>query len=243
MFGKGKLVGKNCSQPLQDSAIALAAASQRPSRMISAIGCETTIVGKLICKDLIKVYGFVDGELYASNALIANGARVEGEIVAEELTIAGRVKGDIHAIRVKLQDTAVVEGDIFHNVLSMHENARFEGCSRPEDAPSEPRSGISAESSKQLLHSQPLSAFDQKQEIRGAPNGESKQGGGKGMHVFLAACLAIITIGIMSYFALRIIQKPTGLAYASDGVRIDPSWMERLTQPDIILPAKEHSGQ
>ena len=197
---------------------------------MSAIGSDMTIVGKLICKDPIKVYGLVAGELYASNALIADGARIEGEIVAEELTIAGRVKGDIHALRVKLQGTAVVEGDIFHHVLSMHENARFEGCSRPEDAPSEPRSSISAKSLKPLLHARPLDAFDQKREIRAAPNGESKQGGGRGVQVFLAACFAIITIGIMSHFALRAIQRPTGLAFTTDGVRIDPSWMERPTQ-------------
>jgi hypothetical protein len=76
-----------------------------------------------------------------------------------------------------------------------------------------------------------LGAFDHKGEIRGAPNGEPKQGGGKSVQVFLAACLATITIGIMSHFALSAIQRPTGLAYAIDGVRIDPSWMERSTQP------------
>jgi cytoskeletal protein CcmA (bactofilin family) len=231
MFGKGKSVGEDWRQPLQRSAIAPTAARLGPSKTISSISSEMTIVGKLICKDLIKVYGLVEGELYASNALIADGARIEGEIVAEQLTIAGRVKGDIHALRVKLQGTAVVEGDIFHRVLSMHENARFEGCSRPEDAPPEPRSSINAESSNPLLHSQPLGAFDQKREIRGAPNGESKQGGGRGVQVFLAACLAIITIGVMSHFALSAIQGPTGLAYATDGVRIDPGWMERSTQP------------
>jgi cytoskeletal protein CcmA (bactofilin family) len=230
MFGKGKSVGEDWRKPLQRSAIAPMAAKLDPSKTISAIGSEMTIVGKLICKDLIKVYGFVEGELYASNALIANGARIKGEIVAEELTIAGRVKGDIHAIRVKLQDTAVVEGDIFHGVLSMHENARFEGCSRPEDTPPE-QSSINAESLNPLLHSQPLGAFDQKREIRAAPNGESKQGGGRGVQVFLAACLAIITIGIVSHFALSALQRPTGLAYPTDGVRIDPSWMERSTQP------------
>jgi cytoskeletal protein CcmA (bactofilin family) len=231
MFGKGKSVGADWRQPLQRSAIVLTTARLDPSKTISAIGSEMTIVGKLVCKDLIKVYGFVEGELYASNALIADGARIEGEIVAEELTIAGRVKGDIHALRVKLHDTAVVEGDIFHRVLSMHENARFEGCSRPEDAPPEQRSSISAESLNPLLRCRPLEAFDQKREIRGAPNRESKQGGGKGVQVFLAACLAILTIGILSHFALGAIQRPTGLAYANDGVRIDPNWMERSTQP------------
>jgi cytoskeletal protein CcmA (bactofilin family) len=228
MFAKGKSVDEDW-QPLQRSAIAPMATRLEPSKTISAIGSETTIVGKLICKDLIKVYGLVEGELYAANALIADGARIEGEVVGEELTIAGRVKGDIHALRVKLQGTAVVEGDIFHRVLSMHENARFEGCSRPEDAPPEQRSSVTAESLTPLLHSRPLNAFDQKREISAAPNGESKPGGS--VQVFLAACLAIITIGIMSHLALSAIQRPTGLAYATDAVRIDPSWMERSIQP------------
>jgi len=58
---------------------------------------------------------------------------MEGDVVAEELTIGGHVKGTIHANRVKLNSTAVVEGDIFHRTLAIEENARFEGMSRRED--------------------------------------------------------------------------------------------------------------
>ena len=65
--------------------------------------------------------------------LINEGAKVEGDVVADELTIAGRVKGTIHANRVKLNSTAVVEGDIFHRSLSIEENARFEGSSKREE--------------------------------------------------------------------------------------------------------------
>jgi cytoskeletal protein CcmA (bactofilin family) len=61
-------------------------------------------------------------------------------------TVAGRVEGDIYALRVKLQATAVVEGGIFHRSLSMDEHARFEGCSRPEDNPPEPRPYIKSAS-------------------------------------------------------------------------------------------------
>jgi cytoskeletal protein CcmA (bactofilin family) len=89
-----------------------------------------TVVGKIVCKGVIKIYGLVEGEVNASNALIADGARIQGDIVAEELTVAGRVEGDIYALRVRLQGTAVVEGDIFHRSLSMDEHAQFEGCSR-----------------------------------------------------------------------------------------------------------------
>ncbi|MGB7694663.1 MAG: polymer-forming cytoskeletal protein, partial [Pseudolabrys sp.] len=58
---------------------------------------------------------------------------VEGNIVAEELTIGGRVKGTIHANRVKLNSTAVVEGDIHHRSLAIEENAQFEGMSRRQE--------------------------------------------------------------------------------------------------------------
>src|ERR1041384_3169057 len=132
-------------QPRQRSAVALTAATLIPSKTISSIGPDLTIVGKIICKDPVNVYGTVEGELNASTALIKNGAHIKGEIVAEELIIAGRVTGDIHALRVKLEGTAVVQGDIFHRVLSVDENARFEGCSRPEHNPPEPRSSINAE--------------------------------------------------------------------------------------------------
>ena len=74
--------------------------------------------------------------------MIAEGAQMEGDVVAEELTIGGHVKGTIRANRVKLDSTAVVEGDIFHRTLAIEENARFEGTSRRNenkvDAPSRP---------------------------------------------------------------------------------------------------------
>ena len=66
MFGKGKSVGEDWSaarvQPLQRSAIAQPAATLHPSEAISSIGSEMTVVGKIICKGIIKIYGFVEGE-------------------------------------------------------------------------------------------------------------------------------------------------------------------------------------
>ena len=65
--------------------------------------------------------------------MIAEGAQMEDDVVAEELMIGGYVKGAIHANRVKLNRTAVVEGDIFHRTLAIEENARFEGTSRRQE--------------------------------------------------------------------------------------------------------------
>jgi cytoskeletal protein CcmA (bactofilin family) len=218
MFGKGKSVDEDSAArvpPLQRSAIAQPAATLHPSEAISSIGSEMTVVGKVICKGIIKIYGFVEGELSASNAMIADSARIDGDIVAEELTIGGRVKGNIYALRVKLRDTAVVEGDIHHRSLSIDENAWFEGWSRPEDNLPEPPSTIEV-SSDLPPERQTLFAFDEKREFKGESRGEVLyQPRGRGTRVFLASCIAAIAISVVGYFALR---------------AIDPNWIWRSAE-------------
>ena len=66
----------------------------------------------------------------ASTVVIADGAEMLGDVVAEDLTVNGRVKGGINANRVRLGGTGVVEGDISHQTLAMEERARFEGRAR-----------------------------------------------------------------------------------------------------------------
>jgi cytoskeletal protein CcmA (bactofilin family) len=97
---------------------------------VSSISAGLSIIGKIVGHGAVTIFGHVEGELRASTVVIAEGAQMEGEIVAEELTIGGHVKGSLHANRVQLNSTAVVEGDIFHRTLAIEENARFEGTSR-----------------------------------------------------------------------------------------------------------------
>ena len=145
MFGKSK-----DGSPDTDRAVAsIEPQPQRPAMMppsapmpraaaagddTSSISAGMTIVGKISGEGTVTIYGRVEGELRASTVLIAQGADVEGDIVADDLSVGGRVKGTIHANRVKLNGTAIVEGDIFHRSLSIEENARFEGTSRREGA-------------------------------------------------------------------------------------------------------------
>ena len=76
----------------------------------------------------------------ASELLISDGAQVEGDVIAQAVTVCGRVKGTIRADRVKLQNGGAVEGDIFHQSLSIDENSLFEGSSRRVENPTEPPS-------------------------------------------------------------------------------------------------------
>jgi cytoskeletal protein CcmA (bactofilin family) len=129
MLGKSKGDGihsdRGSSLVQQRPAVASSAAPE-----VSSISSGLSIIGKIVGHGAVTIFGHVEGELHASTVVIAEGAQMEGEVVAEELTIGGHVKGTIHANRVKLDGTAVVEGDIFHRTLAIEENARFEGTSR-----------------------------------------------------------------------------------------------------------------
>jgi cytoskeletal protein CcmA (bactofilin family) len=136
MFGKPKDENDQLPSTVQQPQPAATESAERVSaNEISTINRGMTVVGKIVSEGTVHVLGQVEGELQALTVLIDEGAKVEGDVVGEELTVGGTVKGTIHANRVKLNTTAVVEGDIFHRSLSIEENARFEGSSKREDNP------------------------------------------------------------------------------------------------------------
>src|SRR6201987_3963163 len=129
MLGKSKGDGANYDRGLPSVQQMTRSAAPECSPISSGL----SIVGKIVGHGSLTIFGHVEGEVRASTVVIAEGAQMEGDVVAEELTIGGHVKGAIHANRVKLNNTAVVEGDIFHRTLAIDENARFEGMSRRQE--------------------------------------------------------------------------------------------------------------
>ena len=135
MFGKTKDTASDISHdtspaPEMSRSTAGHSAAQETT---SSISSGLSIVGKIVGQGKLAIFGHVEGEVHASTVQIGDGAQVEGDIVAQELTIGGRVKGTIRANRVKLNSTAVVEGDIYHRSLAIEENAQFEGMSRRQE--------------------------------------------------------------------------------------------------------------
>jgi cytoskeletal protein CcmA (bactofilin family) len=169
MFGKskdGSSEGDRGVTPIQHSPRpAVAPSSTRnASSDESTISAGMTIVGKISGEGTVKIFGRIEGELHATTVEIAQGAEVEGDIVADDLSVGGRVKGTIHANRVKLNGSASVEGDIFHRSLSIEENARFEGSSRrDESAPDTPRIP--------LVRTQPVQTSARALDSSAKPNG------------------------------------------------------------------------
>jgi cytoskeletal protein CcmA (bactofilin family) len=108
----------------------------------SCIGSDMSVVGKIECNGPAQVFGRTEGELRASDLMIGDGAQIEGNVIAQNVTVCGSVKGTIHAVRVKLQSGGAVEGDIFHKSLSIDENSLFEGSSRRVENPADLSSGV-----------------------------------------------------------------------------------------------------
>ena len=119
----------------------------------SCIGSGMSVVGKIECNGPAQVFGRIEGELRASDLLIGESAQIEGNVIAQNVTVCGRVKGTIRAVRVKLQNGGAVEGDIFHKSLSIDENSLFEGSSRRVEHPTDPSSGVSK---KDILSQVPI---------------------------------------------------------------------------------------
>jgi cytoskeletal protein CcmA (bactofilin family) len=108
----------------------------------SCIGSGMSIVGNIECNGPAQVFGRIEGELRASDLLIGEGAQVEGNVIAQDVTVCGRVKGTIRAVRVKLQDGGAVDGDIFHQSLSIDENSLFQGSSRRDENQTDPTTSV-----------------------------------------------------------------------------------------------------
>lgn len=134
MFAKSNDGVQPFSIAQQQQSLTVAKSAKRDTDdQVSTISRGVTIVGKIVGEGTVHVLGQIEGEIRALTVSINEGATVEGEVVAEELTVGGVVKGSIRANRVKLSGNAVVEGDIFHRSLLIEENARFEGSSKRQD--------------------------------------------------------------------------------------------------------------
>jgi len=178
MFGKDKGAAETKAPgQLQRSAVANSTALPESPETVSSISSGMTITGKIVGEGALRIFGRIEGELKASSILIADGAQVEGDIVAQEVTNGGHVKGTIHANRVTLHSSSFVEGDIFHRSLTIEENARFEGASRREDNVADAPPKLEATTSNPQPAAQPQIALtDGNRKLNGPPdNMESYQ--------------------------------------------------------------------
>jgi cytoskeletal protein CcmA (bactofilin family) len=102
---------------------------------ISTIGEDLTITGNVTSKGELHLNGRVQGDVQCVALVLGENAQLEGNVIAEDVTVGGRLIGSVRALRVMLQSTAHVEGSLFHKSLSLEQGTHFEGESRPSEAP------------------------------------------------------------------------------------------------------------
>lgn len=139
-------------------AAAPAAVRQVANDSVSTFGPGTLITGNIICDGAMQIFGRVMGDTQAAQIHVGDGAQVEGNLTAHDVTISGSFKGTVRAHNVKLKGSAQIEGEIFSKSLTVEENVQFEGMSRRLEKPIELQSSAQAVSSGHTTMSQAASS-------------------------------------------------------------------------------------
>jgi cytoskeletal protein CcmA (bactofilin family) len=101
----------------------------------SIISADLTVTGTLTSTGDIQIDGRIEGDVHSAGLVIGDKAYINGEILAEEVTVRGRVHGSIRARKVLLCSTSHVEGNILHEAFAVETGAFFEGNCRHADNP------------------------------------------------------------------------------------------------------------
>ncbi|HUE38926.1 MAG TPA: polymer-forming cytoskeletal protein [Candidatus Binatia bacterium] len=103
------------------------------------IGKGSRLAGKLVFEGSVRVYGEVEGEIVAGEAVIVRrGGKVNAKIHAREIVIEGEVTADVHATgKLEIGVTGRLTGTVRTPRLVIHEGAVFDGSCSMTGAPDE----------------------------------------------------------------------------------------------------------
>jgi len=90
------------------------------------------IKGDLSCHDVLRIEGYVEGNIECRSLTVSESARIKGNIRAKTVHMSGKVIGTIEAGTLTLNKAAIVAGDlVVHDQLGIEPGAHFEGsCKR-----------------------------------------------------------------------------------------------------------------
>ncbi|MBV9571889.1 MAG: polymer-forming cytoskeletal protein [Alphaproteobacteria bacterium] len=119
------------SPPIQQPQKRPQAARSAPS----IISADLVVTGTLSSTGDMQVDGRVEGDVHSAGLVIGEKAVIQGEVLADEVTVRGRVEGSIRARKILLCSTCHVEGNILHEAFAVEAGAFFEGNCRHSDSP------------------------------------------------------------------------------------------------------------
>jgi len=102
-------------------------------RFDTLVGRTTTIFGRLVLLDSVRIDGKVMGNIETApgnkiSVAIGLTGEEKGDITAHRILVAGKVEGNIYAAeRVEFHKDAVVNGDISYGSIAVEHGARLLG--------------------------------------------------------------------------------------------------------------------
>ncbi len=93
----------------------------------SYIAADVSIKGDLSCAADLQFDGAITGDLDCRNLSAGQGAKIEGTVRVNNLTLYGAISGLVEAESVHLGNHAQMLGDIVYSSLAIDEGATFEG--------------------------------------------------------------------------------------------------------------------
>ncbi|MBN67441.1 MAG: cell shape determination protein CcmA [Rickettsiales bacterium] len=140
----------------QTSAQARSVAAKKISP--SVISSDMNVLGNIISEGFVDIDGRIEGNIKCHSTTIRENGRVNGDVIADMVTIHGTVIGLVKAKSVILHSSAHVEGVIMHESLSIEDGAFVDGKFKrtdkvfiDDDAVIEPDESMSEEDEMQKL--------------------------------------------------------------------------------------------
>lgn len=98
-----------------------------PNSKRSVLAYDLLVEGDVTSSSPVDIQGRVVGSVHAPDVVVAGSGRLEGSIVAHDLTALGAVSGTIKARNVQLAPSSIVHADLNYERISIQEGAQFEG--------------------------------------------------------------------------------------------------------------------
>ena len=108
----------------------LVAKQSAQSGAISSLGEELVITGQIFCKGNLHLSGQLHGDVHCHKLIVGKAAKIQGNVIADEVVVQGSITGAVRAANVVLQAKCYVEGEVVCQRLTVEQGATFEGESR-----------------------------------------------------------------------------------------------------------------
>lgn len=125
------------------SAATVVSVASTPATVVTNIPETCIIVGEVTAAGDIHITGSVNGKVNSDKTVfIQKNGRVEGEIRAQRTEISGELKGLCRSQEVAVNANGFMDGTIECESLSVDQQGKFYGHSKPYQADKEPQNNV-----------------------------------------------------------------------------------------------------